>query len=361
MPVGYVYPKVNFMLASFVISVPAAIATLSVPLSQSLSHLLISFAVYGFCFGIYEAGCGVFILQLWRKSSSPFLQTLEFMFGFGSLIAPLIARPFLSVDTVDQEYTGSLMFPYAALAGLILINAVFFFVTWYMFPVADADVPSCELDDEKTLTSEGQLTDTLLAGNQSSRKRWKFLTIGLTFLFMHIFLGLEVAFGSFIMTFAVTSQLHISKDTGALLTTLFWGTFTFAKLAAIFTVQWIGNEGTIFLSLILMLIANVILLPFGQESQVLLFLGVAVMGTALASIFGCIFGFLDSYMIVTSTIGSGIVLSATLGEVTFPGILSLFIDSNPMILMWLSLACSGSQAILFLIVSLICRLKLKSK
>ena len=331
------------MLASCLILVPAAITTLSVPLSQTFFQLMASFTVYGFCFGFYEAGCSVYLLQLWHKSASPFLQALQFMFGIGSLLAPVIARPFLN--------SSSLMYPYAALAGLILLNSVLFFATWYFLSTKDCS-DSCD--------TKANEDDSLLSRDAMPRK-WQRLTVVLTFLFMHIYLGIEVAFGSFIMTFAVRSELHMSKGNGALLTTLFWGTFTMTKLAAVFLVQVMTNELIIALSIMLMMISNTILLIFGQESEVQLFFGVALMGIAISSIFGCIYAFLDQYVVVCSAIGSGITLSSVLGEVTFPAIMSLFIDSNPMIIMWISFVSSCSMAIIFLIIYIICRLKLNPK
>lgn len=345
------------MLSSAVIFVPAAVATIAIPMSQTLEQLFVAFFVYGFCFGFFETGCNLYTLRLWDESASPFLQALQFMYGVGSLVAPVVARPFLSTygefgeQDSDLKAGNQLIFPYGSLAALICFNAISCFCLWVFIPIDGDDTASAIINSEAE--SENGCKPT-----QSSATKWKHLTAGLVFLLMHIYFGNEVAFGSFIMTFAVTSDLHSSKATGALLTTTFWATFTAARFVAIVIAHFLGNEMTIAISLLIALASNIVLLAGGEMSEEILFFGVGMMGVAICAVFGCVYAFMNEKKMLSSFVASGITISAVLGEVTFPAIVSIFIESHPISLMWMSFACTLIQILLSAIIFLICRTKL---
>lgn len=363
---GCLFPRTNFLLGSGIISLVAAVATMVIPFSQSLWELVVSFVLYGFCFGFYETGASVYLLKVWGEDADPFLQALQFAFGLGSLIAPLIAEPFLNNHNGDI-LKGSLIYPFLSLAGMITVNALFFFAVWYKFPDSEepasvtciqaSSVPKKDVKPGATDRKASEFS-SLLIRNEARKRKWESVSTKLVFLFMHIYLGVEIAIGTLILTFAVQSDLHLTEDTGALLTSLFWGMFTATKVAAVISVQKIGAEWTIILSLVVMMISNILLLPFCQTSETMLTIGVSLMGIGISSIYGCIFAFLDQYMVVSSGLALKIVVSATLGEVTFPAFISLFIDSYPMILMWVSLFCTIAMSVIFLITQHICRQKL---
>ena len=44
-------------------------------------------------------GGNVYMLELWKGKSPPYMQLVHFMFGFGACIAPLIAEPFIKSNT----------------------------------------------------------------------------------------------------------------------------------------------------------------------------------------------------------------------------------------------------------------------
>ena len=185
--------------------------------------------------------------------------------------------------------------------------------------------------------------------------RWKAVVVVLTLLFMHTYLGLEIAFGSFLTTFAVNSSLSLSKVDGAHLTTLFWSTFTLFRVATVFYIEVVGNERNIFASLTVILIANACLVPFGASNVTLLIIGVALIGIGISSVWACVFGFLEEHFPVTSLMSAFMIVAATLGEFVFPAVISAFIAKDPQILMWVTLFCSSAIAILFTAMATVCR------
>lgn len=387
--VGIIYPKVNFQLTTSLIFMLASLFTFLVPFARTLLFLLTLFAVNGICLGFFEAGASVFMLQLWGKEAANFIQALQLMYGAGSLIAPMIAQPFLvtmdldsvnvngtEVETFHPERT-ELIYPFSILAGFMAFNAVSTLVIWIAHPETP-DHPSRDLDNysisseqsqdigEVTKETEAEVS-VEMEGPQSSEglsqhyNRWKILTIACVVMFMHVYFGLQVSFGSYLMTFAVHCDMRLSKTTGAYLTTLYWTMFSVTKLGAIFFVRRIGHQISILMSLAVMMTGAALLLPLGNRDAVSLWIGVALEGIGISSIFGCIFGHMEEYFQVTDLIASLIAMSSVLGELSFPLLISHFIEADPQILMMVLFISTCILTSLFIAVIAMCRRKLTVK
>ena len=149
--------------------------------------------------------------------------------------------------------------------------------------------------------------------------------IVLSTLFMHIYYGLEIAMASFMTTYAVKSDLKLSKSTGATITSVYWSTFTFFRLLAIFYTDIIGPEKNIIFELVLIIVANGFLLPYGDTYEWCLWTGAAIMGMGMSAIWGSMYGYLQNYFTLSNKIAAGFTLAACVGEFTFPNLMGLLI------------------------------------
>ena len=415
------YRKMNFQLATSVCLAATAGLLLYVPHVKTAGVLLLVFALAQIPLGMFEAGSNMYILHLWGSQMTPFMQSLHFAFGVGALLAPVVAAPFLNEQedgetqdadcdgtTVSATFTGNssnisdsvsesfhpelvrLVYPYSIAAAVMLANSLFYLIVWWIYPLTSAH-PSKRLQQQEQSSAANSSTTLTRCRSQASTlddsdvdackrqesfqmdmmeqqpadrttslsyKMWKVIVVMLTLIFMHIYLGLEITFGSYLMTFAVKCNLNLSKADGAHLTTLFWSTFTLFRIFTVFYIEFVGNQLNIFASLTVVLIANVLLVPFGSHNLPLLWTGVALIGIGVSSIWACVFGFLEEHFAVTSLISAFMIVSAVLGEFVFPVVISSFINCYPMILMWVTLFCSCGITIAFCLMSLICRTKL---
>lgn len=188
---------------------------------------------------------------------------------------------------------------------------------------------------------------------------WTLVVVIVTGLFMHIYYGLEITFGSFLTTYTAKSHLNLDTRVGASLTSVFWGAFTLWRLVTIFYMAYLGTTWTIVINLGIMLVGNLFLVPFGDKYQWSLWVGTATIGAGISPIWACMFGYLAQYMPVTSRIAAVMITSAIVGEFIFPVIIARFIACQPMVFAWVTLACSLSIALLFLLISVICKSKLQ--
>jgi len=217
-------------------------------------------------------------------------------------------------------------------------------------------------EDEGTREGGGKKETLKQSDYEKMTKQYRFykgFVIILTVMFMHIYYGLEITFGSFLTTFAYESDLHLKKSDGAHMTSLFWGTFTFFRVLTVFYIEYVSAETNILFSLMVVLAANVLLIPFGNTSELCLWIGVGLIGVGISSIWASLFGYLEEHFTVTSRIASGMIVSAIVGEFVFPLIISNFVAQYPQILLWVVLFCSISITILFLIMIAVMRLKMR--
>ncbi len=82
-----------------------AATCVAIPLSQSLSLLLLAMFLNGFAAGILDVGCNTLLLWTHGEKAGPFLNGLHFFFGVGSLLAPLLfARYLLQTGDIHWLY-----------------------------------------------------------------------------------------------------------------------------------------------------------------------------------------------------------------------------------------------------------------
>lgn len=376
--VGLAYSRINLQLAQCLCILWSAAFTFLTPHITTVPILLSAFVLNQMGLGALDSGTNMFLLHLWGKETAPFMQAVQLMFGAGALVAPLIAVPFLyenesrvtlSNNTDDimfevfHEDKIDLLWPYSINGSILLLGAIFAFAVWRAFPHT-LPHPSRQSDLAVSPALNDAAADPTSAPsheNDLRYKSWKLLLLILSFLFAHINLGLMIAFGSFLTTFAVQSDLHLSKGDGAHLTTVFWSTFTIFRILTIFSIDYVGHEVSIFASLAVILVANILLVPFGDSSLPILWTGVALVGVGMSSIWACLFGFLEQQFPVTPLISAFMIVFAVLGEFVFPALISSFIEAYARILLWVTLFCSVSNCILFIAMSLIARHKLRQR
>lgn len=325
--------------------------------------LLTLFGIGHLAFGVIEVLGNNLIRQMWpNQEATTFLQIMESMFGIGSMMGPVIAAPFIT-ERPDQLFstTGTINntpskpvlqihWPYMIASGFSIVNAACLLVVWLASP--STPIHSSRLEPE---ADEQESSSVRVKGNN----RWKNVTIILSMIFMHLYMGLDIAFASFLTTFAVHSDLKLTAVTGAHMTTLYWSMFAFFRIITCFYIKYTGPGGNIIISLIIIMIANIILFPFAGTHALMLWIGSAVFGIGMSSIWACIYSYLEEYFVVSPLVTSFIAVSAMSGELVFPSIISSFVIDFPVIVLWITLVCSLLMVLTFSFIFLICKFRMK--
>lgn len=361
--------------------------------------------VHGFMGGIFTSGSFIFINDLWGRESQPFQQILQFTFGAGSFTSPLIAQPYLlksnngsGANNADY-YTPKdvkLNTPYMIIASTAILPVILSIITWYLHPYSpnhpsrlmkeekenslDKKRPKGNINDNcKSSTNnevESQSSSSLntqncdylsedlhLFSTPESRekcfKRWQKVVTALSLVFMHLYYGIEVAYGTYIATFVQLCPLQLSESTGAYMSSAFWFTFTTFKLLAALYLEWIGTELNIAISLAVMLLGNFILLPFGEVNEYALWVGTVIVGIGTATIWASYFAYLEQFFTISKSVTVSLMVASLLGDFVLPIIIANFIQETPRVFLWVYLAASVTMTIIFSLVVYICRFILK--
>ena len=416
--VGICFSFINTQALIAVTCGISAVFLTYLPFNRTLVGLIGTFFANGLVNGMLDTGSNMFILVLWGKENGPFMQALHFAFGLGCFHAPLLAKPFLleliSADNSSSVFGGhgfggghssdpnsnhflpngtvldtsgdfidagespieaftvddvALGVPYGVIGAFMLINCIIFTYLYIEYretkPHPSRMISSSSgttgslavIDSEHNLKGSSCANGTVIVKTNSTSTRY--IIISLATLFMHVYCGLELAFGTLITSYAVKCDLHLDKSTGAVMASVYWAFFTFFRLFAIFFADIIGAEKNIYFNFSLIAASNLLLIPFGDSNVYALWAGIILMGLGTSSIWASIFGFLEDYFPVTSGMTAAFSVAACLGQSIMPFIVGHFIDAYPAIFLWVTVIASTLLFTLFGSFSYLCKHKLQ--
>jgi fucose permease len=224
---------------------------------------------------------------------------------------------------------------------------------------SSSSLPS--IGKEDGVIPKSEVTKVVDPRTTPTYRAFKTLAIGLMMCFMPIYYGLEMTVGSFLTTFSVESDLHLSKASGAYMTSVYWSMFTFVRLSTVFYIDYLGAEMNVIMNLCVILVANVFLIPWGATYEWCLWVGSTLMGVGCSSIWASALGYLEDYFPVSSRIVSLIMMSTALGDFVFPFVISHKITEYPNVFLDVTLFCSIAISLIFALVVVICKLRLRVK
>jgi FHS family Na+ dependent glucose MFS transporter 1 len=226
------------------------ITFLLIPLVPELWLLVAVVVFLGIAEGGIDVGGNSLLIWIHRENASPFLNGLHFFFGVGALISPIVvAQVVLS--------TGGIVWAYWVLAIVALPAAA-----WLM-----------------RLPSPQPRHDSHHATNVSAGR----LLVVAFAVFFFLYVGAEVGYGNWIFTYA--TKLNLSDATGAaLLTSAFWGSFTFGRLIGVPLSTRFQPASILFVDLLGVIASLIGILLLGRSTTTL-WLGTMTTGLFMASIF----------------------------------------------------------------------------
>jgi FHS family Na+ dependent glucose MFS transporter 1 len=271
-----------------------AIASALIPIARSLQVLLFVMLFSGFASGILDVGCNTLLLWTYGKKSGPFLNGLHFFFGVGSLIAPLLlAQVLLRTGEIHWLYWT---FSIACLPVMIWL---------WLLPE-----PKHARTDERKNTSFPVVSVILLVT-----------------LFI-LYVGLELGFGNWIYTYALTLELG-TTITSAYLTSVFWGAFTLARLLGVWVSTRLRSQTILFLD-IFGCAASTVLIMLWKESSLALWIGTVGLGISMASIFPTLIMLAGERMQITGTITGWFLVGSGAGSMFLPWLIGqIFVRTGP--------------------------------
>jgi len=300
---GFLDGKVNdFIIIIFSLLIKSLGLAL-VPIPFGTSFLLIFTTIYSFGMGIFETIGNVYCIRLWGKQVDPYLQFLHFGFCLGSILTPVLAKPFIndashsntrnnsSLTEVEKVvYINGTKLPYVTSAFMAL--SAFGIILFLVFCVT-----YCYCNE----ISEKKVKKT--ATKKDENKSLKRIMLILLFVFFFIYNGIEMSFISFFFSFALEKSpgLHYSKEEASNICILFFSFVLIGQFAAIFLSKRFSSTVIILVDVIGLVTSSVImvLLPFYRHVAIWIFwVGVVWAGLHTASLYGTTFLWAEQYLVI---------------------------------------------------------------
>ncbi|XP_030623569.1 major facilitator superfamily domain-containing protein 4B [Chanos chanos] len=367
--IGGVFKKTLFsalaalFLSSLIISVVFAI----IPFCYNVLLLAVAMAVSGLAMGIIDTIANIQLVSIYQKDSAVFLQALHFFIGFGALVSPLIADPFLSEHCMgsnstenitefmhhlrnslagspmnnisqyhipakpDEEDDTSVAYAFWIMAFINLPVPIAVFLLMYkekLIPCCPNSTPRLLDKDElamETQGAEGQETAEVEAGGHgdlfSCCQNDNLRGLPPSFFLIHILGGMVLfmtdgivgAYAGFVYTYAVSSPMSLPHKTAGYLASIFWAAITAGRLVSIPLAYRFKPVRLLMINLA-GVIVTVLLLLILYTSNVFLFVGTCLLGLFLSSIFPCMLAYTEDILDYQGCATTVLVTSAGMGE-----------------------------------------------
>ncbi|KAJ8385943.1 hypothetical protein AAFF_G00179050 [Aldrovandia affinis] len=364
---GFLFDFMNHHLLLGFSMLVTAFGMCAIPFCKKALLLTALMSSVGVSMGFLDTAGNVLILNTWGDQAGPHMQALHFSFAAGAFVSPIIAKLIFGSD----QHPGRNASAEAA--------------------VAQPSLP----DAGRTTKSLGSVLrfahskDDSLRSSDSLKSMWAYIVIGvfillisllfflmysrsgpsrerarassakplvakhhnvlvlLLFFFFFWYVGAEVAYGSFIFTYA-KDYAHMEQAQAAGLNSLFWGTFATTRGLAIFFATCMYPGSMILLSLVGCTLSSLLLTLFSRNTAAL-WSCTALYGVSMATTFPSGISWLEQYTTVTGRSAAAFVVGAALGEMVLPATVGFLLgrmQEHP-VLMYLSLGTATITSILF--------------
>ena len=270
-----------------------AIASALIPIAQTMSVLLFAMFLSGLAAGILDVGCNTLLMWTHGEKAGPFLNGLHFFFGVGSLAAPLMLAQVL-LKTSDIHW---LFWIFTILCMPIAV--------WFWFLA----------EPEHAVTKEERSNSSFLV-----------IPVILVLILFILYVGLELGFGNWIYTYALTLNLE-TTITAAYLTSAFWGSFTFGRLLGVWVSTRLRPVTILFMDIIGCAISAIVIMLW-RDSNTALWIGTFGLGISMASMFPTFILLAGERIQITGTITGWFLVGSGAGSMFLPWLIGQIFASR---------------------------------
>ncbi|XP_072223188.1 major facilitator superfamily domain-containing protein 4B [Leuresthes tenuis] len=387
------------LAALFVSALVISIIFAIIPVCNNVLVLAIAMAVSGLAMGVIDTIANIQLVTIYQKDSAVFLQALHFFIGFGALVSPLIADPFLSETgcgnhtengteimhhfrnmlrhsqiathnitqshlphEAGEESNVHYAFWIMALINLpVPIAVLFLMYREQLIPCCHGSTPRL-LDKDELAMENQQGTDgpdleqkehesgghgNIFSCCQNDNLRG----LPVSFFMIHILGGMVLfmtdgivgAYAGFVYTYAVAPPMSLPHKTAGYLASIFWAAITAGRLLSI-PLSYRFQPVRLLMFNMAGAIVTVLMLLIFYTSNTFLFVGTCLCGLFLSSIFPCMLAYTEDILDYQGCATSVLVTSAGMGEMVMQVLVGSIIQSQgsySFLLCGMIIACIG--------------------
>ncbi|XP_027704443.1 sodium-dependent glucose transporter 1B-like isoform X2 [Vombatus ursinus] len=364
---GFLFDCMNHNLILGLSTLGTAIALYLIPFCKKAILLVVMMAVSGICTGILGTCGNVLILNIWRGEAAPHLQALHFTFALGAFLAPILAKLALGSAVPSENHmiadmsnhseltlppaadldiifgvpaNKNLLWAYVVIGTYTLVMFAFFIVLFFK------KTPYREKTKKAAQIRTAKYQDILLV---------------LLFVFFFFYTGAEMAYSSYIFSFA-TLHVGMSESQAAGLNSAFWGSFATCRGMAICFVTFLQPGTMIVVNNVGSLISSLLLVIF-DKNHICLWVATTVYGASVATTFPSGISWIEQYMTIKGKSAALFVVGAAMGQMVFPVVVGYLQGNYPHLpgIPYVSLGSAIVMGVLFPIMYKLATAPLNSK
>ena len=161
------------------------------------------------------------IIELWDETSGPFMNALHFAFGSGSILAPLIARPFLA------KGGWSLVFAYVICAAICISSGIILSLVLFSKRFRSNQVIETDTRNERQSSLCEEIRDESDRHELTPKLGVVIAVMGCFLLATYV--AMEMTYFSFESTFVQYSRYNMSEADAAVLSSTTSAVFTLTR------------------------------------------------------------------------------------------------------------------------------------
>jgi len=274
-----------------------AITLVLIPFMKTPLGLILVSMIMALATGMVDVGCNSLLFRVPDIKIAPAMSGLHFFFGLGAFIAPLTLAGSL-------KFTNGIQWGYWGL-GLVSILILVQFINLKGPSLRTSSQPDFQQTRKVKLENQKQI-------------------IWVIAIFFFAFVGVEVGYGDWLSAYSITSGLA-TEQAAILLTSSYWGAFTFSRLISIPLATRIKQKKILLLNIVGAVLGLGLVFLFPQQSKIL-WLGTLIMGFSVAPLFATMLTFTENLMPMTGRVTSIFFISGSIGSIFVPWLIGRSVE-----------------------------------
>jgi FHS family Na+ dependent glucose MFS transporter 1 len=362
--------KIILMLSIFVMGVGMAVT----PFLKSFWLLVLTNTCIGIACGAMDCISNIMLLWIWKDEVNPYMQALHFCFGLGAFLSPLILQ---ITEMILVKLNAETKWPsLSTLTPAYLFMALFMFSSILIFFFVKLDTEQDHTDettkttDSATLVNNdelasdapvkteeqesGEVTPTEVKRGYIQKIKDQMRQPGflkqifvcfVSSVALLLYVGCEVGYGGLIASYVQLYHKEHFEHTAALLSSVFWLSFTIGRLIAIPISKYISVRLMLVIDIIVTMVALVTLVI--SQHHVVIWIATIIAGLGMASQYPATISLPSGHlnMNLSGFLTSLMVTFGAFGEMIIPAIMVVFFNH----LMWMLLGLCGVASLLYFV------------
>lgn len=342
------------------------------PFLTNLGGLVVATTIGGLMFGYLDAGMQAVYLKLWgEEGSRPYIQSFHFGFSVGAFLAPVIAKPFLEMaslesdsgttcpsdddvtattapfTTADYNTTGE-----ANKESFNPINWCFIIIGTYtiIISIVMSAMALCKIENK---VASHNVNTTESRPEEPIKDVWVFFIPVIFYYFCCV--ASETVYQGYIYSVALCSNIGFSVSDASILNSLFWAGFGIGRGTAIIHSNYFKPSTIIIYDLVGTTAALVVMSIWGEYIGLVTWIVTFFHGLCVATLYSSGVSWTSQ---VTNMAGKYMFIFATgnaMGAMSMMPAGGALFDKNPFSVMYLVLGSCCGNVIFFILMNVIAR------